>query len=99
MNFLKKIKGFFESKKINQNNFRKELCDTVMSRIEFKIANLQDRPKNLTEKEWRQILNKILFAFSVKQRSITLKSLAKTRMRKKKTEEGFRLFEVYFNDL
>jgi hypothetical protein len=99
MKFLNKIKSLFAKKTIKETDFNKEICEKTISRIKFRQSNLNDRPKNLTEEEWKKILNQILFAFSVKQQGISLKSLAKRKMRKKKVVEGFRLFEVYLKDL
>lgn len=99
MKILEKVKKIFSRKSDKKIQLKESVCNLVIPNIEERLKCLENRPKNLSEKQWKQILNKILFAFSVKKTSVSLKSLAKIKMRKRKVEEGFRLFEVYFKDL
>lgn len=99
MNFLKNIKNLFTKKKKLKKNFREEFCELVTNRINFKLNNIEEKPEDLSDSEWKIILNKILFSVANKKTPVILKSLGKTKIKQKKIVEGFRLLEVYFKDL
>jgi len=99
MNFLKGIKNLFSKKKKTKDNFRKQFCELIMDRLDFKLNHIEEKPDGLSDDEWKIILNKILFAIANKKNPITLRSLGKTKIKQKKITEGFRLLEVYFKNL
>ena len=71
----------------------------VLEKIAAKKKNIKDRPANLTEQEWRTILDDISFGFKVKQTNTILKSPTRKRQRDQKVERAFKLFEVYIKYL
>jgi len=99
MNILKNIKNLFTKDKKTKKDFRKEFCDLVIDRINFKLNNIKEKPEGLSDSEWKIILNKILFSVANKKTPVRLKSLGKTKTKQKKIVEGFRLLEVYFKYL
>ena len=99
MNILKGIKNFFNKNRKTKSDFRSEFCALVIDRINFKINDTKEKPGNLSNEEWKIILNKILFAVVNKQKPIILKSPGKIKIKQKKITEGFRLLEVYFKYL
>lgn len=99
MKFIQSIKKLFKKKEKPSKEFKKAACELIINQIQTRLKDLNKRPKNLEEREWKTILNKMLFAFSAKSKTIILKSLAKQKMRQLKIKEGFRLFEVYFKEL
>jgi hypothetical protein len=99
MNILKGIKNLFNKSRNTKKDFRLEFCTLVIDRINFKINDAKEKPDDLSNDEWKIILNKILFAVANKKAPIMLKSLGKTKIKQKKITEGFRLLEVYFNNL
>lgn len=99
MKFIQSIKKLFKRKEKPSKQFKKAACELIINQIQTRLKDLNKKPKNLEEREWKIILNKMLFAFSAKSKTIILKSLAKQKMRQLKIEEGFRLFEVHFKEL
>jgi hypothetical protein len=71
----------------------------VLEKIAAKKKNIKDRPANLTEQEWRTILDDMSFGFKVKQTNTILKSPTRKRQREQKVERAFKLFEVYIKYL
>ena len=71
----------------------------VLEKIAAKKKNIKDRPANLTEQEWRTILDDMSFGFKVKQTNTILKSPTRKRQREQKVERAFKLFEVYIKHL
>ena len=97
VNFFKKIKNTFSSKKKKgHEHIGRKVCNAVLPVLSARIS---PAPADLNQEEWNLILKKIEFAFTIKQQRIYLKSPAKIKIQKKKVEEGFRLFEIYFNQL
>ena len=99
MKILQKLKTFFKKKDTKPAPVYQEICSLVLKSLAQKLDKPEEKPKHLKEGEWKEILNKISLAFSVKQRGVLLKSLAKNKMQEKRVKEGFRLFEVYFKEL
>ena len=59
MNFLKGIKNLFSKKKKTKDNFRKQFCELIMDRLDFKLNHIEEKPDGLSDDEWKIILNKI----------------------------------------
>ena len=77
----------------------KTIQQFVLEKIAAKKKNIKDRPANLTEQEWRTILDDMSFGFKVKQTNTILKSPMRKRQRQQKVERAFKLFEVYIKHL
>jgi len=77
----------------------KTIQQFVLEKIAAKKKNIKDRPENLTEQEWRVILDDMAFGFKIKRTNTILKSPARKRQRQQKVERAFKLFEVYIKHL
>jgi len=96
MKILDKIKSLNPFVKKSED---KTIQQFVLEKIAAKKKNIKDRPANLTEQEWRTILDDISFGFKVKQTNTILKSPTRKRQRDQKVERAFKLFEVYIKYL
>jgi hypothetical protein len=97
MKILDKIKSLNPFKKKNKE---KTIQQFVLEKIAAKKKrSKKDCPENLTEQEWRTILDDIAFGFKVKQTNTILKSPMRKRQRQQKVERAFKLFEVYIKHL
>lgn len=96
MKILDKIKSLNPFVKKNED---KTIQQFVLEKIAAKKKNIKDRPANLTEQEWRTILDDMSFGFKVKQTNTILKSPMRKRQRQQKVERAFKLFEVYIKHL
>jgi len=96
MKILNKIKSLNPFAKKNED---KTIQQFVLEKIAAKKKNIKDRPANLTEQEWRTILDDMSFGFKVKQTNTILKSPTRKRQREQKVERAFKLFEVYIKYL
>jgi hypothetical protein len=96
MKILDKIKSLNPFVKKSED---KTIQQFVLEKIAAKKKNIKDRPANLTEQEWRTILDDISFGFKVKQTNTILKSPTRKRQREQKVERAFKLFEVYIKYL
>ena len=96
MKILDKIKSLNPFAKKTQD---KTIQQFVLEKIAAKKKNIKDRPGNLTEQEWRTILDDMSFGFKVKQTNTILKSPTRKRQREQKVERAFKLFEVYIKYL
>ena len=84
---------------MNKKNEDKTMQQFVLEKIAAKKKNIKDRPENLTEQEWRVILDDMAFGFKIKQTNTILKSPTRKRQRQQKVERAFKLFEVYIKHL
>jgi len=96
MKILDKIKSLNPFVKKSED---KTIQQFVLEKIAAKKKNIKDRPANLTEQEWRTILDDMSFGFKVKQTNTILKSPTRKRQREQKVERAFKLFEVYIKYL
>jgi len=96
MKILDKIKSLNPFVKKSED---KTIQQFVLEKIAAKKKNIKDRPANLTEQEWRTILDDMSFGFKVKQTNTILKSPTRKRQREQKVERAFKLFEVYIKHL
>jgi len=96
MKILDKIKSLNPFVKKSED---KTIQQFVLEKIAAKKKNIKDRPANLTEQEWRTILDDMSFGFKVKQTNTILKSPTRKRQRDQKVERAFKLFEVYIKYL
>ena len=96
MKILDKIKSLNPFVKKSED---KTIQQFVLEKIDAKKKNIKDRPANLTEQEWRTILDDMSFGFKVKQTNTILKSPMRKRQRQQKVERAFKLFEVYIKHL
>ena len=96
MKILDKIKSLNPFVKKSED---KTIQQFVLEKIAAKKKNIKDRPVNLTEQEWRTILDDISFGFKVKQTNTILKSPTRKRQREEKVKSAFELFEVYIKHL
>jgi len=96
MKILDKIKSFNPFVKKSED---KTIQQFVLEKIAAKKSDMQDRPKHLSEQEWRAILDDMAFGFKVKQTNTILKSPTRKRQRQQKVERAFKLFEVYIKHL
>ena len=96
MKILDKIKSLNPFVKKSED---KTIQQFVLEKIAAKKKNIKDRPANLTEQEWRTILDDMSFGFKVKQTNSILKSPTRKRQREQKVERAFKLFEVYIKYL
>jgi len=96
MKILDKIKSLNPFVKKSED---KTIQQFVLEKIAAKKKNIKDRPANLTEQEWRTILDDMSFGFKVKQTNTILKSPTRKRQREQKVERAFKLFEVYIEYL
>jgi len=96
MKILDKIKSLNPFVKKSED---KTIQQFVLEKIAAKKKNIKDRPANLTEQEWRTILDDMSFGFKVKQTNTILKSPMRKRQRQQKVERAFKLFEVYIKHL
>ena len=96
MKILDKIKSLNPFVKKSEE---KTIQQFVLEKIAAKKKNIKDRPANLTEQEWRTILDDMSFGFKVKQTNTILKSPTRKRQREQKVERAFKLFEVYIKYL
>lgn len=96
MKILDKIKSLNPFAKKTQD---KTIQQFVLEKIAAKKKKIKDRPENLTEQEWRAILDDMAFGFKIKQTNTILKSPTRKRQREQKVERAFKLFEVYIKHL
>jgi hypothetical protein len=96
MKILDKIKSLNPFVKKSED---KTIQQFVLEKIAAKKKNIKDRPANLTEQEWRTILDDMSFGFKVKQTNSILKSPTRKLQRQQKVERAFKLFEVYIKYL
>jgi hypothetical protein len=97
MKIIDKLKSLNPFKKKNKEKTVQQL---VLEKIALKKKRLKkDRPANLTEQEWRTILDEMAFGFKVKQTNTILKSPTRKRQREQKVKRAFELFEVYIKYL
>jgi hypothetical protein len=96
MKILDKIKSLNPFVKKSED---KTIQQFVLEKIAAKKKNIKDCPANLTEQEWRAILDDMAFGFKVKQTNTILKSPTRKRQRQQKVERAFKLFEVYIKHL
>ena len=96
MKILDKIKSLNPFVKKSED---KTIQQFVLEKIAAKKKNIKDRPANLTEQEWRTILDDMSFGCKVKETNTILKSPTRKRQRDQKVERAFKLFEVYIKYL
>jgi len=96
MKILNKIKSLNPFAKKNED---KTIQQFVLEKIAAKKKNASDCPEDLTEQEWRAILDDMAFGFKVKQTNTILKSPTRKRQREEKVKSAFELFEVYIKHL
>ena len=97
MKIIDKLKSLNPFKKKNKE---KTIQQFILEKITAKKKrSKKDRPKNLTDQEWRAILDDMAFAFKIKQTNTVLKSPTRKRQREQKIKRAFKLFEVYIKYL
>lgn len=96
MKILEKIKSLNPFVKKSED---KTIQQFVLEKITAKKKTIKDHPENLTEQEWRAVLDDMAFGFKIKQTNTILKSPTRRKQREQKVNRAFELFKVYIKYL
>ena len=87
--------------------FKKDKCfcdqcsDSIIDHLRErkKRKNLKNKPDKYTEKEWEQVLNKIIHALDKARETTYFVSTGRRRILMKEMQEGFDLLRIHYKDL
>lgn len=92
-----KIKSIFNKEKC----FCDQCSDSIISHIKErkKRKNLSNRPERYSEKEWKDILDRITYALDKARSSDFFRSTGRRRQMQRLIQEGFDLLRIHYKDL
>ena len=94
---FRKFVSLFKKKKC----FGDECSDSIIDHLKHrkKKRNLKNKPEKYTEKEWEEVLNKIIHALDHARKTTYFVSTGRRRILMKQIQEGFDLLRIHFKDL
>lgn len=99
MKLLNKIKTIFSNKEKRENKIHKQISQLIIARIDSMLKDENSVPKDLSIKEWRNVLKGIKLAFVEKESLVPLKSLGKRKIRQAKIQKGFNDFQKHYKEI
>lgn len=94
---FKKFKSLFSKEKC----FCDQCSDSIIDhcRMRKNKKNLKNHPQQYTDKEWEEILNKIIHALDKARDEKYFISTGRKRILMKQIQEGFDLLRLHYKDL
>ena len=76
-----------------------DACDLILELIAQEQKSGINKPLDMEQDEWQNILNNISYGFRVKRENVFLKSPTRRKERQQKVDHAFELFKVYIKHL
>jgi len=101
MKILNALKEIIPAKLLKQPKQKNHVdaCDLILELVAQEKKNLKNKPVDIDNQEWENILNSISYGFKVKKDNVFLKSPTRRKERQKKVDHAFELFKVYIKHL
>jgi len=108
MGFFKKVKSFVQNKlskkSVDEHDagpdpLNKEIALFVSQRLSTYIRQPSNPPEGITKKQWKKILNQIIWSWDHAYLNKEAKSSHSRKVHKLKVLIGFKLFVKYFKDI
>jgi len=108
MSFLKKAKSFVQNKfskkkdkplDVEAKPLNEEISLFVSNRLSSFIRKSSQPPKGVTEKQWKKILNQIIWAWDHAHLSNQAKTAHSRKLQRLRLIIGFKYFVKYFKDI
>tara|TARA_R110000824_G_scaffold23943_3_gene84795 strand:- start:426 stop:755 length:330 start_codon:yes stop_codon:yes gene_type:complete len=108
MSFLKKVKSFVQNKLPKKKNeshitgpepLNKEIALLVSNRLSIYIRKPGAPPEGVTEKQWKKILNQIIWSWDHAYLNNQAKSAYSRKLHRIRVLVGFKYFVKYFKDI
>ena len=101
MKILNSIKKIVPAKLLKQPKQKTHVdaCDLILELIAQEKKNLKNKPVDVDDQEWKNILDNISYGFKVKKDNVFLKSPTRRKESQQKVDHAFELFKVYIKHL
>lgn len=83
-------------------NLDQTIANFVLPRLQHFRDNVHGHPSNMTEDEWMEVLDKMIFSFEASvydYADLDVEDIAKQKKKFKIIQEGFELFGMHFMNL